>query len=925
MSGAERDVQQPFSLRELFDSTVGLDPQVRARFLAEHCPDLQVRVSVERLLQADASDRELFAGGASAAAQAIGDVDLARGLAAGSRLGPFELIAFLGEGGSSTVFHARRELEGVRQDVALKILRRGLYSPEAQRQFRRERQALAQLKHPGIAHLIEGGVSEDGTAYIALDLIAGKPITEFVREHRLDLRRRLELFMQVCRAVAAAHRALIVHRDLKPSNVLVTDEGQVKLLDFGIAKLLDADEETQTRSTAFTPAYAAPEQHLGEAITTATDVYALGILLGELITGQRLTSGSGRTPSAQVNDKTAPGVLPAAAPVTRRALRGDLDNIVLKAIETEPERRYASAGALADDVERMLNGKPVEAHPPSVWYRTQKFISRHRGGVALSALFVLGILAALGLALWQANVARHEAARANAVRSFMIELFDAAKARLPRNERPTPETLVREAIKREHDDPDMAVDLRADLLQTLGSISVSLGDYAQAEPLLDQAVALQTGIGAAPQRLETLVRKADLMQRTNRNAEADKLLAKLLPDLRRVDTQPAIDGLMLYASTQVYGGHPDEGIAIAKEAAAKAKRILPEDSLDAIKVAAMPGETSVAANRHKDSLTLLEPVVQRWRASKFPLDSDFAQALMLLADARDRTGDLAGAEALHREGIALRRRIYDKPHDDLASALEDFATFLIKRERFEEAQSLLEEALTIDRQVLGPESLQAASTLDVLGTLAASQHAYGASERYLRDALTIYDAHVAEAGHEQDQALTRAHFAQTLNELGKLDEAQDMVDKALVTQRALHGEGNYTCGALFVAARIALHRGDAAKALALSTHALDALAHLDVPAPRMEILNRQAHAMALDALGKQAAALDDVAAAIATIETVAPSSHAKRAGLLALQARLQRALGQTKAANVSVTEARALNVPARYLAAEDAATIGTSN
>ena len=326
----------------------------------------------------------------------------------------------------------------------------------------------------------------------------------------------------------------------------------------------------------------------------------------------------------------------------------------------------------------------------------------------------------------------------------------------------------------------------------------------------------------------------------------------------------------------------------------------------------MPGEISVSAHRYKDSLLLLGPAIGRWRASKFTLDSDFAEALTLFADAKERTGDSAGAEALHREGIALRRRIYDKPHDDLAGALEDFATFLIKRERFTEAQGLLEESLAINQQVLGAESLDTASTLDMLGILEGSQRAFAESERYLRAATKIYDAHVAEAGHEKERALTRNHFAQTLNELDKLDEAQDMADKALATLRALYGENSdYICGALAVQARIALHRGDTTTALALSTHALDLLAHLEVPSPRMEILNRQARAMALAALGKQQAALDDVAAALATLKTAAPAAHAKRAGLLAFQARLQRSLGDAAAANASIEEARALAVPAR--------------
>ncbi|HSS06913.1 MAG TPA: serine/threonine-protein kinase, partial [Rhodanobacteraceae bacterium] len=228
------------ALRDLFEETLALPPAERAAFLAARGVDADMRARLERMIAADADDDVMLERSADAVARAIGEADETHALPPGTRIGPFTLIEVLGEGGSSTVFRAERIADGVRQVVALKLLRRSLYSRDAQRQFRRERSALAQLRHPGIARLIEGGISESGLAYIALDLVEGTPITDHARTLRLDLRARLKLFLQVCRAVEAAHRALIVHRDLKPSNVLVTADGEVKLLDFGIAKLLDA-------------------------------------------------------------------------------------------------------------------------------------------------------------------------------------------------------------------------------------------------------------------------------------------------------------------------------------------------------------------------------------------------------------------------------------------------------------------------------------------------------------------------------------------------------------------------------------------------------------------------------------------------------------------------------------------------------------
>jgi len=402
------------SLRALFDACVDLPAEQHAPFLDAHCADPLLRDQVEGLLRADADAAAMFAGGAQAAVAAIGNGDAAPVLPPGSRIGPFEILGVLGEGGSSTVFRARRESAGVHQGVAVKVLHRGMHTADAQRQFRRERQALAQLSHAGIARLIEGGVTESGLAYIALELVEGRPITDFVRDLKLGVRERLALFVQVCRAVAAAHQALIVHRDIKPSNVFVTDAREVKLLDFGIAKLLEVDDETQTRQAMLTPAYAAPEQRSGGLVTTATDVYALGVLLGELVTGQRLNDGTGRTPSSRVAQDRDAGVLPAAPAETRRALRGDLDNIVLKAIAAEPAARYASAGDLADDIERLLDGRPVAAHPPSRRYRARKFVGRHRTAVLGTTLFLVAIFAALGLAVWEAAAARRAARSADA-------------------------------------------------------------------------------------------------------------------------------------------------------------------------------------------------------------------------------------------------------------------------------------------------------------------------------------------------------------------------------------------------------------------------------------------------------------------------------------------------------------------------------
>ncbi|HWS27636.1 MAG TPA: serine/threonine-protein kinase [Xanthomonadales bacterium] len=312
----------------------------------------------------------------------------------GKRIGPYTLDAWIGDGGSASVYRAHRLVEGVRQTVAIKVLHRGLQAPEARQQFDRERRVLSVLEHASIARWIDGGVTRDGAAYLVLEFVDGQSITSFARARKLSLRSRIQLMIEVANAVDAAHRALIVHRDLKPGNLLVNEAGQIKLLDFGIAKLLEGDADQQTQVHMYTPAYAAPEQRSGGTITTATDVYAMGVILGELLTGKRFNSDITTTPSLQIDDDaTEEGELPAPPARLRKMIKGDLDNILLKALAGDPNQRYSSAAAFADDLLRALDGRPVAAHPPSRWYRASKFVSRHKLSVALVTALSLGIVA----------------------------------------------------------------------------------------------------------------------------------------------------------------------------------------------------------------------------------------------------------------------------------------------------------------------------------------------------------------------------------------------------------------------------------------------------------------------------------------------------------------------------------------------------
>ena len=362
---------------------------------------------------------------AESAAQSLVDVALAGAASAGQRLGAWEIVRPLGSGGMGEVFEARRADGSYEGRAAVKLLKRGMDSAAVLQRFALERQALARLSHPHIARLLDAGASNDGLPYFVLEYVDGVPIDEAVRG--LPLSQRLELFLQLADAVAHAHRNLLVHRDLKPGNVLVDSDGQVKLLDFGIAKALDPLESVDGKSTQqtiggvrpFTPNYASPEQVRGEPVSTATDIYSLGVLLYQMLTGTRPTGRNATTPAEAARSvleeaPTRPSRLsPEQTPdpqwlAHRRKLEGDLDNILLKALEKEPARRYAGVDALAADVRAHLRGYPVSARPARWGYLASRFVGRNQALVAAMALALLAVVGGAGAALWQARLAQDQ-------------------------------------------------------------------------------------------------------------------------------------------------------------------------------------------------------------------------------------------------------------------------------------------------------------------------------------------------------------------------------------------------------------------------------------------------------------------------------------------------------------------------------------
>lgn len=912
------------SIRDLYEAASELPPAERRAWLFEHCSDESMRARVLAMLEISGTPSTGEGLSLEELIEALSDEEPLVTLPSGGRIGPFELTGVLGQGGFSTVYRGRREVEGVVQEVAIKLLHHSVFSANAQRQFRREQRALAQLHHPNIARLIEGGVTEAGLPYIALELVEGDRIDAYVSERRLGLRARLDLFLVVCAAVEAAHRALIVHRDLKPANVLVTKEGHVKLLDFGIAKLLeevDGDDVTRTGHHAFTPAYAAPEQRAGAAVTTATDVYALGVLLGELLSGQRLDSDTGSNPESCITGNEPEGVLPEPASAMRRHLRGDLGAILRKALASDPEQRYTSAAGLADDVRRMLNGRPVSARRATRWYRTQRFVQRHRGGVAMAVVLLLALAGAFAAVTWQAKIARANAERADAqarqariVRDLLLGMFEGARASLPRDLRPQPEQLLGQA-RRQLDQLDKELGLdpeaRIELERTFADVSLSLFALPESERALDVAEELARKHDLTAQLEAIRVAKADILQRQGNAREALQQLAQLVPELRRRDDPLLERGLSVMAEAYRMTGAPQQALELIQETVELATRKHGENSIEALAAGLDWGTALVAVQRFQEAEEVLVPRLDRWRMRESTADDRYLRGLSSLAVARHELGKLEDAELRFRELLQARREIYPERHSVIATSLRNLANVLGQRERTEEAVTLLEEALEIQRSIYGERHREIAFTQTDLGLVATRNRKFKEADQYYRQALEQ-----CQALSLREEVCTRArnNLGQNLYRQGRLEEAERHMREALTERRALFGDKHVSVAySLATLSNVAIARGDAGSAIGYSREALRILEELGQVESANAATIRQGLAMALRKNGEFDAALMEIDRAIKDWRRLAPEGRQRLLSMMIEYAQIARAMGDEVVVHQTLQEIGALDVPEEQL------------
>jgi serine/threonine-protein kinase len=735
---------------ELFDQAVDLPAGERAAWIASaSAGDTDLHAELERLLHADAQAACFMEKPPATIAGAWGKSATAPTSTLPRQFGPYRVLRQIGVGGMGDVWLAERSDGEFEHRVAIKQL--AYPTPGLLQRFRQERQILARLEHANIAHLIDGGVDAAGAPYLVMEYVEGVPITAYVRENALDLRARLDLFLCVCEGVQYAHQNLVVHRDLKPSNIFVTSDGVPKLLDFGIAKVLATTDEaapTQTVARLLTPDYAAPEQFSGGAITTATDVYALGVVLYELL-------ADARPPRSRIGagaENGAPEPSPPSAVVgrttghaRRRALRGDLDRIVLTALAHEPQRRYPSAEALAMDIRRYLSGRPISARGDSTWYRFHKFARRNRYALAAATIAFAVCLAATVISLYQARLAREQASlarehaqRAESVRQFLVGVFEQVN---PDENKGQPITAHQLLERGEQQLAAIDVNqpaIRADLTALISGLYWNVGDGSRSEQLAPQLKA-----AAEDPRIPPEIKARGLYQ-----------VARI--EVERRMFEPAIE-------------HAKRAIALAQQGnesgvkeVSTARRVL---------ASALSGHSDPAAEPLLREILASDLVEYGERSQQVIFDLEM---LGLTLDELSR-GDEA-ATTLKRE-IELARSVHGARHSSVVNGLNGLAATLWHSGDLAGAEAAYREALDTETQLLGPDR---AETLTIRSNLLGMMERRGQFADALRERTQMLEKKKNLSETRQDSIALITHLIGfDYRELGQFDKAEVAIREAL--------------------------------------------------------------------------------------------------------------------------------------------------
>jgi eukaryotic-like serine/threonine-protein kinase len=740
-------------LQSLFDQALALDPDARATFVASACrDDAGLREQLLALLLAS-SDDDLFDQRVESAI--VYTLQRDAELLPGQSIGRYKVIGILGRGGMGAVYLAERADKEYEQQVAIKIVCDGTLSQRIVARLRSERQILANLNHPHIARLIDGGATQDGIPYLVMEYVEGRRIDQYCKEQQLDIKQRLALFQQVCAAVQYAHQLLVIHRDIKPSNILVTASGSAKLLDFGIAKLVDPQSTnsmdlTQVHERVLTPEHASPEQMRGEPVSTASDIYALGVLLYELLTKNKPFEFAGK-PFAQI-EKIICEQMPSkpSEKINDRAnahmLRGDLDLIVMKALHKDSTRRYASASTLADDIENYLCNRPVVARPDSTAYRAAKFWRRNRWAVSSAVAVLVTVVAMTTFYTIRLANARNEAERqaqkSKLVADYLVDMFRSASPDVSQGKTITAVDLLHKGEETLDSNISKHPEIQAELADAMATSYYALGEAESAKRLFDKAVTLQMGQdGDDLHYAHVLASRGEVKSTLNDIAGAE------------VDLQEAL---------QLQQSNPQTPpLESARTLLLLSENYSEQNSFDKALNYVDRAQSIIAAERAQDTV--------------IGADAAVVQASLLL----EKT-EYVRAEHLLRDAVATRQRILGARHPDTISTQELLGIAVRRSGRFREALVILEQVLAEKRVVLGQEHPDVGAALTLIGSVETQLGHYQRADVLLRDSAKI--AHDKVGPENRQYAAAIRSIANNELARGNYKHAEQLYRQAIAIQ-----------------------------------------------------------------------------------------------------------------------------------------------
>ncbi len=837
-------------VEKLFERAVDLPPAERAALLARECgDDAELRHTVEVLLASEEDGDELLRQVVGHGAQLL-EAEPAEE----RRIGPYRLLHRLGVGGMGEVYLAERADREYTKKVALKLVRPGFDTSRLLERFRRERQILANLDHPHIARLLDGGSTAEQAPYFVMEHIEGEPIDRWCDHRRLGVRARLELFRTVCDAVQFAHQNLVVHRDLKPSNILVTEDGTVKLLDFGIAKLLATEDSevdaelTLTAERPLTLSHASPEQVRGEPITTASDVYALGCLAYQLLAGSLPYELKGKTrrqveqivleeaplaPSASVarRQRESPEVAETIArsrhtrpEALRRSLRGELDAIVLGALRKKARRRPGSVAELAEDVRLHLAGLPVRAHRDTLGYRAMKFTSRHRLALALVAIFMVVIAGAFLNSLRQAERTARERDKALVVVDLLVEMFAVSDPSRSRGETITARELLdagARGLDRTLDDQPLR---KAMLSDTIGRVYRELGLYGRGRPLVEEALAIRRQhLGESHSDVAQSLNNLGGIEHADGDYEASAArhqealtIFRLLPGDRRSSIADSLNDLALARHSQ---GRYQEAEGQLRQALALYRSLGRVEHADYAISAGNLGRVLAEQEEYEEAVELTRQaleIAQRVYGGPHPQVGTF---LNNLASQLNELGDETAAEPLFRQALEMRRELLGPEHPDAMQTLNNFAGWVYSVGKYQQAAELFRELIPLARNTLGEEHPEVATYHNNLGVVLKRLGAYEEAEELYAAVLSIRRQSLGE--QHPDVIKTLDNLATVKLILGDYAEARRLFEQALELGIEQHGENHSDVATTMDHfARLHLELGDLESAFALQRRGL---------------------------------------------------------------------------------------------------------